>query len=144
MGYFDGIVTIKPQVNASRSGVCRLHVRYGEVMRIKLLITYERRPPAPEEIEVWFNTNLSRVEVSVVRVLPNGSVTKQYINLIKFIEFEPWKLKIRESEVREAWLIIKFPRDFPASSIRHVAPSAFVPFSVVIPANHGKDRPLNR
>jgi len=93
-GYADGLVTIKPEVGS-------VTLKQGEVM-VKLSITYQRRMPAPEVIELQFNSNLSALHIPYI---------KKYVNVNDHMRYKPEVVRIREGETAEATLIIEFTEE---------------------------------
>jgi len=95
-GYADGLVTMRPEVST-------VAIKYEEPVMVKLFITYQRRKPAPEVIELRFDLNLSVIKIPFEQT---------YIRVNDYIRYKPEVVKIREDETAEAWVIIEFAKDF--------------------------------
>lgn len=103
-GYADGLVTIRPEVST-------LTIKRGEPVMVRLLISYQRREPAPEIIELQFGLNLTATYIP-----RDGNSTpadlRTYLRVNDYVRYKPEVVKVREGETVEAWVTIEFAEHF--------------------------------
>jgi len=102
-GYADGLVTIRPEVGT-------VAIKLGESVMVKFFITYERRKPAPEVVELRFGLGKSGMYIRRDEK-SNPADLRTNLRVNDYMRYKPEVVKIREDETAEAWVIIYFAED---------------------------------
>ncbi len=103
-GYADGLVTIRPEVST-------VTVKKEESVMVRLFITYQRREPAPEVVELRFNANSTAMYIPRDENSTSADL-QTYLRVNDYVGYKPEVVRVREGETAEVWVTIELAGDF--------------------------------